>query len=167
MAVKKTAEQVQRRAYWTTWRSDTDCFCKACEPCNQYHRGKVPRQGLLQDMRVGAPCKRVQVDLTGPHPSSGGFNYICTCICAFTKYVVAWPIRDKRATTIAKGLVERVLLPMGTPFSILTDNGKEFQNELCSEIWRILGVDKRHTTVYYPACNRAIERWHRSMNALL
>jgi len=81
--------------------------------------------------------------------------------------VVAWPIRDKKATTIAKGLVERVLLTMGTPFSILTDNGKEFQNELCSEIWRILGVDKRHTTTYYPACNGAIERWHRSMNSLL
>ena len=54
-AKKKTAEQVQRRAYWDTWRSDTDRFCKNCERCNQFHRGKIPRQARLQDMRVGAP----------------------------------------------------------------------------------------------------------------
>jgi len=167
MAFKRTAEHVQRRAYWTTWRTDTERFCKACEPCNQYHRGKVPKQGLLKEMRVGAPMERIQVDLTGPHLPSAGFTYICTCICAFTKYVVAWPIRDKKATTVAKGLVERVILPLGTPYSILTDNGKEFDNELCQEIWRILGVDKRHTTPYYPACNGQIERFHRTMNALL
>ena len=68
--------------------------------------------------------ERIHVDLTEPHPSAGGFTYICTCICAFTKYVVAWPIKDKEATTVAKGLVERVILNLGTPYSILTDNGK-------------------------------------------
>jgi len=167
LAVKKTSEQVKRRAYWATWRSDTERFCKACGPCNQYHRGKIPKQGLLQDMRVGAPMERVQVDLTGPHPTSGGFNYICTCICAFTKYVVAWPIRDKKATTVAKGLVESVVLPLGSPYMVLTDNGKEFDNELSDEIWRILGVNKRHTTPYAAWVNGAIERWHRNMNALL
>ena len=121
----------------------------------------------MQDMRVGAPMERIQIDLTGPHPPSAGFNYICTCICAFTKYVVAWPIRDKKATTVARGLVENVILRLGTPYTILTDNGKEFDNELSHEIWRILGVDKRRTTAYSPACNGGIERWHRSMNAIL
>ena len=111
--------------------------------------------------------ERIQVDLTGPHPPSAGFEYICTCICAFTKYVVAWPIRNKKATTVAKGLVENVILRLGTPYTILTDNGKEFDNELSHEIWRILGVDKRRTTPYFPAGNGGIERWHRSMNALL
>ena len=166
-ANKKTCEHVQRRAYWATWRSDTERFCRNCGPCNQFKRGKVPKQGLLQDMRVGAPMERVQVDLTGPHPPANGYTYICTCICAFTKYVVAWPIRDKKATTVAKGLVEHVIIPLGTPYMILTDNGKEFENELWHEICRILGITKQRTTTYHPACNGAIERWHRSMNALL
>ena len=60
--------------------------------------------------------------------------------------MVAWPIRDKKATTVAKGLVEHVILHLGTPYIILTDNGKEFENELSNEIWRILGVNKRHTS---------------------
>lgn len=118
-------------------------------------------------MRVGAPMERVQIDLTGPHPPVKGFTYICTCICAFTKYVVAWPIRDKKATTVAKGLVEHVIIPLGAPNLVLSDNGKEFENELWHEICRILGVVKQHTSPYYPACNGGIERWHRSMNTLL
>ena len=42
---------------WHTWRTDTEQFCKACAPCNQDHLGKVPKPGLLQDMRVGEPWK--------------------------------------------------------------------------------------------------------------
>jgi len=53
--VRKTINQVQRRAYWFSWRSDTDQFCRRCGPCKEYAKGRVPRQGLLQDMKVGAP----------------------------------------------------------------------------------------------------------------
>jgi transposase InsO family protein len=68
---------------------------------------------------------------------------------------------------VAKGLVEHVILRLGTPYTILTDNGKEFENELSQEIWRILGVNKKHTTPYFPASDGAVERWHRTMNTLL
>ena len=164
---KKTVEQVQRRAYWPSWRSDVERAVRRCAPCNQYHRGKLPRKGPLQDMRVGGPFERLQVDLTGPHVSVNGFQYICTVIDPFTKYVVAWPIRDKRAVTVARGLVERVFLPFGASTTLLTDNGKEFQNELLQEVCRLLGVDQRHTTAYHPACNGAAERWHRTLNAMM
>jgi hypothetical protein len=50
---------------------------------------------------------------------------------------------------------------------VLSDRGKEFENEIWLEICRLLGVTKQRTTPYYPACNGGIERWHRSMNALL
>jgi len=68
-----------------------------------------------------------------------------------------WPIRDKKATTVAKGLVENVIFRLGTPHTLLTDNGKEFDNELSHEIWRILGVNKRHTTPYMPSSDGAID----------
>ena len=107
--------------------------------------------------------EKVQIDLTGPHPSDRGF----TCICAFTNYVVAWPVRDKKATTVAKGLVENVIIPLGAPNMVLSDNGKEFENEHWHEVCRILGVGKQRTSLYYPACNGGIKWWHRSMNTFL
>jgi len=69
----------------------------------------------MLNMVVGTPMERIHLHLTGPHPSVGGFTYICTALCAFTKYAVAWPIRDKKATTVAKGLMEKVIVPFGAP----------------------------------------------------
>ena len=80
---------------------------------------------------------------------------------------MAWPIRDKRTITIARGLAEKVILPYGTPRLLLSDNGKEFENELCHELCRLLGIEKQRTTFYSPQCNGSIERWHSTMNSLL
>jgi len=44
------------------------------------------------------------------------------------KFVVAWPIRDKKANTVARGLMERVIFPLGSFRELLKDNGKEFEN---------------------------------------
>jgi len=67
---KKTIDQVQRQFYWNNWRRDTQNFCLRCTACTRYHRGKLPRQGLLRPVTAGAPCERWYIDLTGPHPRS-------------------------------------------------------------------------------------------------
>jgi len=52
--------------------------------------------------------EKLQVDLSGPYIAVGGYTYVCTAICSFTKFVVAWPIRSKCVITIARGLADRV-----------------------------------------------------------
>jgi len=98
---------------------------------------------------------RVQLDLTGPHISVNALTYICTAMCSFTKFVLPWPIRDKKATTVARGLMERVILPLGSFRELLTDDS------------RLMGIEKLKTTFYTPQCNGGIERWHSTMNSLL
>jgi len=119
MDVRKTQEQLQRRAYGTAWRTDAERFCKCCVPCSQYHQCSVPIQGLQQPMRVGWPSKRWQIELTGPHMPARGFKYM-TAMDSFTKNVVAIPIRDKTAVTVARAFVDHVVLKCGAPSSILT-----------------------------------------------
>ena len=165
--VKKTADQLRRRAYWHSWRRDVEIFCRRCAPCSQYVKGRVPRQRLMQDMRVGNPMERLHLDLTGPHPTANGMSYICTAVCGFTKFAVAWPIRDKKAITVAKGLLEKVILPFGACRLLLTDNRREFDNELGHELCRLLGIEKQRTTYYTPQCNAGVERWHSTMHSLL
>ena len=38
--IKQTLDQVQRRFYWSTWKSDTERYCRHSEQCATYHRGK-------------------------------------------------------------------------------------------------------------------------------
>jgi len=53
---------------------------------------------------------------------------------AFSRYVVASPIRDKSALSVAKVLVRDVITKFGCFQSLETDNGKEFQNEVLQHV---------------------------------
>ena len=67
----------------------------------------------------------------------------------------------------ARVLVSEVILKFGVPRSILSDLGCEFQNELWDEICKLLDVVRLRTSAYNPSNNGKIERWHRSLNAMM
>ena len=83
---RRTADQVQRRAYWPSWRQAVERCCRECEVCARVHRGRPPRQGPLQPLDVNGPMDRLHIDLCGPFPRSDGKVYILTCVEAFTLY---------------------------------------------------------------------------------
>ena len=101
-------------------------------------------------MLLGSPVERWACDLAGPFPPAKGYVYILTAIYVFSKYIVLIPLRDKRASTVAKAIFENVFLRYGAG-EILTDNGTEFINELLSEICRLMGIARAFTTSYDPA----------------
>jgi len=84
--IQKTLYQVKRRFYWPSWKEDTKRFCHRCAECNEYHRGKLKKQGALKPVLPGAPYERWYIDLAGPHPKSNrGHIWILTCIDSFSK----------------------------------------------------------------------------------
>ena len=122
LGVRKTQNQVQRRAFWKGWRADVYQFCRRCHECCTYRRGGPPRQSALQDLTVGAPWERIGIDLTGRHPRSRRGNYyILTYVDHFTKFAEALPIPNKEAATVCTVLVEQVFPRFGTPIQILSD----------------------------------------------
>jgi len=168
MGIRRTLHQVERRAYWPGWKADVRRYCQRCSACAKYHRGTPKRQGCLQPCLVGEPFERVSIDLTGPHPvSKSGHKYILTCVDLFTKWSEAIPIRNKEAVTVARALVDVVFSRFGIPLQLLSDNGKEFDNLILKEICRLLEIDKIRTTTYKASTNGAVERLHRTLNAML
>ena len=163
----KCVEHVTRRAWWSSWRRDLKLFIQCCTVCSAYHRGPTPRQSNLRPMVLGGPGERWSLDLTGPHPTSNGYKYLFTALCPFSKYGIAVPIRNKDASTVARALVDHVFLKWGLCFEILSDQGKEFEAELLTELLSILGVVKLRSSGYRPQTNGACESWHRTLNSLL
>ena len=107
--VDRTAEQVQRRAYWVWWRRDVRVELGKCANCAQYYRGKPPRQAGLRPQVSGTPWSKLSIDITGTHPRSRtGCEYILTVMDHFTKWAEAFPIRDHKAHTVAKVLLDRL-----------------------------------------------------------
>ena len=119
-------------------------------------------------MRVGEPMERMAIDLTGPHPTSrAGHVYIMTVMDHFSKWAEAVPLRNKEATTVAKALLNQVLSRVGLPLQLLSDQGKEFEAKVFSELCQGLGIDKVRTSGYKPSTNGQIERFHRTLNSML
>ena len=70
------------------------------------------------------------IDLMGAYPTTdNGNKYIFTCTDYFTKWVEAFPIPEKSAIQVAKCLV-KLFCRHGAPEKILTDQGREFVNEV-------------------------------------
>ena len=103
---------------------------------------KVPKQAYLNPQVQGAPCERWSIDLCWEFPSSNGYKLIFTAICPFSKFAVVAPIRNKEAATVARIIVENIILKFGLPFEVLSDGGKEFCNEVSDELYRMLGIKK-------------------------
>ena len=85
----------------------------------------------------------------------------------FTKFVEAAPMANQEATTVAKALVETIVVRYGAPLQILTDRGTNFEGRVFQEMCRLLEVDKVRTSSYRPQCNGMIERFHRTLNSML
>jgi len=50
---------------------------------------------------------------------------------------------------------------------LLSDRGAEFEGSISRKICESLGVEKLRTTAYKPSTNGAIERMHRTLNAMI
>ena len=117
MGRRRTAAAIQSRAYWPCWMTDLDAFLRQCEPCARYHRGAIPRHAGLQPTLVGEPWERVSIDITGPHNRSSRQNqYILTCVCHFSKWAEALPLKNHTATTVARALMTHIFSRFGAPF---------------------------------------------------
>ena len=166
--VRKTREQVAKRAYFPAWKNVVVEICRNCNECAKYHRGKPPRQGPLQIQEVASIMDQLDVDLTGPHPASTkGHTYIMTAVDVFSRFLIAVPIRNKMARTVAEVLYQHVFCVFGTPRQLRTDQGREFENELLTCLCATFGIRKLRTTAYHPSANGRVERSHRTLNSII
>lgn len=59
-------------------------------------------------------------------PDSSGFANILVVTDHFSRYAQAYPMKDQRAATVAKVLVERFFIHYGLPARIHSDQGRDF-----------------------------------------
>ena len=74
---------------------------------------------------------------------------------------------NQEATSVARALVDNVIVRYGAPLQILTDQGSNFEGNQFQELCKLLGIDKVRTSAYHPSGNGLIERFHRTLNAML
>lgn len=108
------------------------------------------------------------MDIVGPLPTSPeGYRYCLTIVDRTTGWPEAFVMKDIFAQTVAKILYENWITRFGCPIRITTDQGRQFESSLFTNLMKLLGIHRVRTTPYHPQSNGIVERWHRSLKASL
>ncbi|KAK4468958.1 hypothetical protein MN116_000094 [Schistosoma mekongi] len=165
--VKSSTKLINARYIWPNLQKDVHKWVRECSACQQ---SKVSRHTNSPSGVFPQPDARfahVHIDLVGPLPRSNGFTYLFTCIDRFTRFPIAVPIADITAETVAKVFIQNWVTIFGTPVTITTDRGAQFESELFSNLAKLLGSNRIRCTAYHPQANGMVERFHRQLKAAL
>ncbi|KAL4707658.1 hypothetical protein ACJJTC_014697 [Scirpophaga incertulas] len=78
---------------------------------------------------------KVYLDLVGPLDNDLDDNrYILTIQCELSKYVQAFPLKNKDTNTVADAFARHFILRFGVPRAIATDRGTEFMSTTMEQI---------------------------------
>lgn len=150
---------------WRKMKKDVVNYIKSCELCKL---NKPITGGLEKLIITPTPQKAFDlliIDTIGPFPLSvKGYKYALTVICDLSKFLVAVPIPDKEAKTLARALFQDVFLTYGIPKIIRSDLGTEYKNSLFEELSVLLKYDHKMSTPYRHETVGAVERNHRIFN---
>jgi hypothetical protein len=105
----------------------------------------------MHQYNVGAPFKRIAVDIAGPFPESDrGNRFLLIAMDYFTKWPDVYAIPNQEASTVADFLVNNFFCRFGVPMELHRDQGRNFESRLMQEVLERLEVSKTRTTPLHP-----------------
>ena len=161
---QRTTEHVLQNYYWHDVRTDADLYVMQCESCQKVKEPSRRPRAPLGQLPVGGPLDRVGVDILGPLPLSKKNNrYILVAIDHFTKWTEIMAIPDQSAETCTEYLLNEFFARFGTPTTLLSDQGTNFESKLLAALCRLLEIRKLRTVPNNPKCNGMVERMNRTI----
>ena len=164
----KTLAKVRERFYWPRLCDDVEEWCQRCLGCATRKSPTKPARAPMVPSRVGNPMERMALDILGPLPvTTRGNKYIIVVCDYFTRWGEAYSLPNQEAVTVARVLVEEWICRFGTPDTIHSDQGRNFESQLFSEVCRLLDIKKTRTTPYHPQSDGLVERLNRTLLTML
>lgn len=166
--VKRTIEKIRTYYQWKGMSKMIHDFVKNCDSCKRNKIIKHNKQKMCKTTTPLSAFDVVQIDLQGPFLSSFGSNrYILTMVCELTKYLVATPIRDKEAKTVANAIFDGFVTHFGPMKRIVSDLGSEFKNQIFTELTKLMGIQHDFSTAYHHETLGVVEKNHKTFNEYL
>ena len=154
--------------YWPGMKEDVVNYCNSCDVCVARKTPSIPKRAPLKSFQVREPMEKIAIDIIGPLPiSQNGNRLFLVLVDCFTKWTEAYALSNQEASSIANVIVKEFICRFGTPLQILSDQGTNFQSKLFSEVCNLLMIDKINTSSMRPQANGIVERFNRTLQAML
>jgi len=161
-----TLSRLRKKYFWKKMQNDVEQVINNCLPCKR-HQDKRIMDHPAKALPITGMLDRVGMDLVfGLPETSSGYKGILVITEYLSKYPYAVPIRSKTAEEMAEKLFIYISL-FGPPKELLSDQGKEFLNQIIENLSKIAGIERRVTSPYNPRTNGLTEKFnHTLVNAL-
>ena len=162
-----THSNIQLHYFWPGMSDFVRDRITACHKCIA-RKLPVNRHQPMGHVPVSGRFERVAMDLLDVSViSAKGYKYILVVCDYFTKYTEAYPLKDKTARSVADALMDIWLPRYGFPMFLHSDQGKEFDNTMIHKLSELLGTVKTKTTPCHPRSDGLVERFNRTLLAML
>lgn len=123
------------------------------------HTKNIPQKIPIPDQRF----HHVHLDLIGALPPCQKYRYCLTMIDRFSGWLEAIPLVETSAETVSTAFYTHWVERFGSPHTIITDQGLQFEAALFKALTNLIGCERIRTSAYHPASNGILERWHRKV----
>ena len=163
----RTLQLIRNRFYWPKMEDDVTHFVTKVCSCVKTKKPHIVSVAPMQTFSSAAPLELIGLDFLHLDTCSGGHQYLLVLTDHFSKFVQVYPTTNKSVKAAADRLYNDFMLRYGLPGKILHDQGREFENNLFSQLSKYCGIKRLRTTPYHPQTNGQTERMNQTILAML
>ena len=138
---------------------------RKCGQCKKFEA--APPVAPLRPLTCSGPGELLHVDFTSieetvPLCEEPVIRNVMVMQDHFSKYVVAYVVKDQMARTATETLRNGYFGLFGAPAYLVSDQGKAFTGHLISNLCELYGVRKLRTSPYHAQTNGQVERMNQT-----
>ena len=151
---------MQEQYWWPCMACDLRNRIKKCGHCRKFEA--APPIAPLKPLTHSGPGELLHVDFTSieetvPLQQKPVIRNVMVMQDHFSKYFIAYVVKDQTARTTAKTLRNGYFGLFGAPAYLISDQGKAFMGHLITNLCELYGVQKLRTSPYHAQTNGQVE----------
>ena len=161
---------MQERFWWPGMTRDLRNHIKKCSRCRKYEA--APPVVPMKPLTCSGLGELLHVDFTSIEETVPLREdpIICNVLVLqdhFSKYVVAYVVKDQTARTAAETLRIGYFGLFGAPAYLVSDQGKAFTGHVITHLCDLYGVQKLRTSPYHAQTNGQVERMNQMIICMI
>ena len=166
MGIAQSVNLLQDQFYWLGMAKEMTQHVWKCMRCNCFKK-RVER-APLEPILATHPMQIVHIDfLTIESRKTDKDHNVLVVTDQFTRFAQAFVTTSQTAQTTAKTLWDKYFVYYGFPEIIISDQGRNFESRLISELCKLGRVKKLRTSPYHPQSNGQCERFNATLLSML
>ena len=162
----RSAALMQECFWWPGMTRDLRNHIKKCSCCRKYEA--APPVVPMKPLACSGPGELLHVDFTSIEETVPLKEDPVNCNVLvlqdhFSKYVVAYVVKDQTARTAAETLRIGYFRLFGAPAYLVSDQGKAFTGHVITHLCELYGVQKLRTSPYHAQTNGQVERMNQTI----